>query len=114
MKSWLSNRIDFIDEQLVQPPRFRKESGPTPAESVLTLAAQPKAKIYYTLDDSDPRSPQGGISPKALLYTNPVPWKARTRIVARAHDPNTHQTGGPPISTPWSSAVKANSRMPGR
>ncbi len=108
MKSWLSDRMDFIDQQLTQPPRFNRESGRVPLDFVLTLVASTNATIYYTLDGSDPRSSQGAISPSANVYTNPVPLKASAHLVARAHDTNRRQTGGPPSSTPWSAPVKAN------
>jgi hypothetical protein len=108
MKNWLSNRIDFIDGQLVQPPRFDRESGPVPADFKLSLAAPPSTTVYYTLDGSDPRSAHGAVSSHALVFTNPVPVKVSAHVVARAYDSNVRQIGGPPTSTSWSSAVKAN------
>ena len=112
MKSWLSNRIEFIDEQLVQQPRFRRPSGRVPATYKFAIEAQPNARIYYTLDGSDPRLPQGAISPQAMVFTNLVPLKSSVRVIARAYDPNMRQVGGPPISTPWSGPVTANYVMP--
>jgi hypothetical protein len=101
MKDWLSNRVDFIDEQLTAPPRFSKQGN------VLTLSTQRTAKVYYTLDGSDPRLPQGAISTNATVYTKPIELKAGVRVKARAHDPGQTQTGGPPLSTPWSRPVSA-------
>ena len=114
MKSWLSNRIDFIDGQLVQPPRFARESGAVPADFKLVMTAAPEAKIYYTLDGSDPRLPQGGVSSSALVFTNPLPLTASADVVARAYDSNIRQVGGPPVSTPWSSPVTARHLVTGR
>jgi hypothetical protein len=107
MKNWLSNRMDFIDKQLAQPPRLSAEGGLVPVGSTVTLAGQTNDTVYYTLDGSDPRLSQGAVSPRAAAYTGPVPIAANTRIVARARNLNARQTGGPPISTPWSGPVAA-------
>ena len=105
MKDWLTNRLEFIDEQLAQPPQFIGGRD-TPAFQ-LRMSAATNATIYYTLDGSDPRLSQGGISSSALIYTNPIPLKSNAHVVARARDNNRQQTGGPPISTPWSRRVPA-------
>jgi hypothetical protein len=44
-------------------------------------------------------------SPLANTYTGPITLDANARIVARARNPSQRQTGGPPISSPWSSPV---------
>ena len=107
MKKWLSNRVDFIDQQLVQPPRFNREGGRIAPGFLLTFAAPTNVTVYYTLDGSDPRRSQGDISSNAVVYTSPIPLKATVRVVARARDLNQHQSGGPPLSTPWSRPVAA-------
>jgi hypothetical protein len=107
MKRWLSNRVDFIDAQLPQPPRFVPAGGRVAAGSRLTLTAAPNATIYYTLNGTDPRLPQGGVSTNAIAYRDPIELLTRTRIVARVRDPNQRQTGGPKSSTPWSGPVVA-------
>jgi len=107
MKRWLSNRVDFIDQQLTPPPRFGRDGGRVAQGFRLTLTAATNATIYYTLDGTDPRLPQGAVSSHALRYGEPIPLLSRTRIVARAHDPKQRQTGGPPSSTPWSGPVVA-------
>ncbi len=107
MKDWLSNRVDFIDRQLVQPPGLKSPGGRVAPGFALKLSARSSATIYYTLDGSDPRLSQGAISANALVYTNPIPINTSTRIVARTHNVNIRQVGGPPLSTPWSSAVTA-------
>jgi hypothetical protein len=108
MKSWLSERINFIDDQLVQPPRFGQAGGRVSSGFQLTLSGQRNASIYYTLDGSDPRLAQGAISSNAVLYAGPIALQSDTRVVARARNPNQRQTGGPPRSTPWSSPVRAD------
>jgi hypothetical protein len=108
MKSWLSQRLDFIDDQLVQPPQLSLHDGRVAPDSQLLLTGPSGATIYYTLDGSDPRSPQGAISSQALVYDRPIQLQADAKVVARARDPQKRQTGGPPTSTPWSSPASAS------
>jgi hypothetical protein len=105
MKDWLSNRVDFIDRQLVQPPRLGRQGGPVPPGFLLTLSGPTNATFYYTLDGSDPRQSQGNISSNAIVYTGPIPLSGKPQVVARARNPNQRQLGGPPLSTPWSRPV---------
>jgi hypothetical protein len=105
MKDWLSNRVDFIDRQLVQPPGLKSQGGRVAPGFALKLSARSSATIYYTLDGSDPRLSQGAISSNALVYTNPIPIKSSAHVVARTHNVNIRQVGGPPVSTPWSGPV---------
>ena len=108
MKNWLSNRVDFIDHQLVSPPRFSHSGGRLAPGTLVTLSATTNATVYYTLDGSDPRLSQGAVSSNALVYTGPIQLNANARVVARARDPRQRQRGGPPSSTPWSGPVTAN------
>jgi hypothetical protein len=112
MKSWLQQRMEFIDNQLTQPPHLNKESGRVGAGFQFTLTGPPNAALYYTLDGSDPRLPQGGISSNAVVYIEPIVLKSNTRVIARARNPDQRQTGGPPISTPWSAPVQADYQLP--
>lgn len=108
MKSWLSQRMEFIDRQLVQPPHLAQAGGRVKQDFQLTLEAPPNATLYYTLDGSDPRSAQGGVSSNALAYAGPISLTGNARLVARARNPHQRQMGGPPISTPWSGPVTAD------
>ena len=110
MKNWLSNRVDFIDRQLTQPPRVTREGGGGGGGEIrLALAAATtNATIYFTLDGTDPRLPQGAIRTNAFVYSAPVTLKANAQVVARAHNAKQRQSGGPPISTPWSGPVMTN------
>jgi hypothetical protein len=106
MKNWLSNRLDFIDQQLVQPPQLNRESSPSSGGFLISLASKStNVTIYYTLDGSDPRLPQGGISSNAFVYREAMEIQATTDIVTRGYNPNQRQSGGPPSSTPWSGRV---------
>ena len=117
MKQWLSARVDFIDHQLVPPPAMGRENvnegGQPGYRFLLTVPNRSTNRvIYYTVDGSDPRLPQGGISPQAKEFTEPVLLTAETVITARTRDPQQRQTGGPPISTPWSGAVSRRFTKP--
>jgi hypothetical protein len=107
MKDWLSNRVDFIDRQLVQPPGLKSQAGRVAPGFALKLSARSSATIYYTLDGSDPRLSQGGISSNALIYSTSIPINSSAHVFARTHNVNIRQVGGPPLSTPWSSPVTA-------
>jgi hypothetical protein len=99
MKNWLAARVDFIDRQFTPAPVLSHMGG------VVTLSAPTNATIYYTLDGTDPRLSQGGISSSALIYTNAISLKASAQVIARARNLSQRQTEGPPVSTPWSGLV---------
>jgi CotH kinase protein/Lamin Tail Domain/Chitobiase/beta-hexosaminidase C-terminal domain len=111
MKDWLSNRVDFIDEQLVPKPGVSAPTGPIAPGSVVTLTIPNHSTVYYTLDGSDPRLSQGAISSSALIYSGPIRLNADARLVARARDPAKRQIGGPRVSTPWSGPVTATFKL---
>jgi hypothetical protein len=111
MKRWLSERMDFIDRQLVQPPTLDHAGGEVEAGFKLTLTAGEGAEIYYTLDGSDPRHSQGDVSSKAAAYSEPITIERDARVKVRARNLETRQIGGPPVSTPWSSPVSAEFKV---
>lgn len=111
MKEWLSNRVDFIDSQLAEPPSWKMDSG-TPR--TLTLRASTNATIYFTLDGNDPRLSGGGVSTNALVYRGPIVLTNAPRIVARARNPQRRQRGGPPLTTPWSGPVNITGNLSAR
>jgi hypothetical protein len=112
MKTWLQQRMEFIDNQLTTPPQLNQKSGRVNAGFQLTLTGPTNATLYYTLDGSDPRLPQGGISSNAVAYAEPILLNGDTRVIARARNPDQRQVGGPPISTPWSAPVRADYQLP--
>lgn len=111
MKGWLSNRVDFIDGQLVERPRLGREGGRIAPAFLLDITVPTNAAVYYTLNGSDPRLSQGGISSNAILYTGPIQLTTNTLLTARARNPKKHQTAGPPSSTPWSGPKTANFKI---
>jgi hypothetical protein len=107
MKQWLSNRVDFIDQQLVAKPNLMPPTGGIQPGALVALTVPENATVYFTLDGSDPRLPQGGLSTNAQIYSSPIRLNAGACLVARARDPAKRQTGGPKTSTPWSGPVRA-------
>ncbi|NBV23337.1 MAG: hypothetical protein EBS05_15635 [Proteobacteria bacterium] len=104
MKAWLSNRVDFVDQQLTPHPQLL----PPGASNPMVIQFSPTSTnttIYYTLDGLDPRLSQGAIRTNAMAYTGPIMLTTNTRLIARAHNPKMRQNGGPPVSTPWSGPV---------
>lgn len=111
MKRWLTERMDFIDGQLVQPPTPSHAGGEVASGFQLTLTVQEGDTIYYTLDGSDPRLPQGEVCTNALVYSGPITIERNTRVITRARNLEKRQTGGPPVSTPWSSPASISFKI---
>ena len=110
MKRWLSERVDFIDGELVPPPRLDRAGGRIASGSPLHLtvpAPSTNITIYYTLDGTDPRLAQGAVSSNAVVYAGPIRLSTDAQIIARARNPRQQQSDGPPVSTPWSGPVSA-------
>ena len=63
-------------------------SAPTPGnmESELITISDFEGKAYYTLDGTDPRQPNGGISPSAIEYTEPFTVDSVTTVRARSQN----------------------------
>ena len=71
-------------------PLMNQYGGSVSAGFQLTLTkpvgSPAAAKIYYTLDGSDPRLPGGTIAPAAVEYTSAVTLSTTTRVRARIID----------------------------
>ena len=82
MKDWIAGRLDWMERQFVAAPAARV-SGSAPQRQ---LEFKPIAgtKIYYTLDGTDPRGPDGGLSPQAKLYEAAVPLTDGAHLFARS------------------------------
>jgi hypothetical protein len=110
VKHWYSERLGFIDGNLLSRPVLSREAGGITAGTGVTLSGPTGATIYYTLDGTDPRMPQGGVASSARVYTGPVIVDGNVRLVARSRDlSHSNETGpdAPPLSTPWSGVVAA-------
>jgi hypothetical protein len=111
LKTWLSNRVDFIDTNFLAQPRLGRAAGPIAPGAQVTLSGPAGAELFYTLDGSDPRLPGGSVAPSAQPYAGPITLDTNARLVARArkltHRNLTGGDGNPPLSTPWSGPAAA-------
>ena len=108
LKTWLTDRLSFIDEHFVDRPRFSLPSQKVMAGFSLLLKGPAGASIYYTVDGSDPREPGGGIAASALLYTNALRLTASAQFQARIFEPehrHEYRPGCPPLHAKWSGLV---------
>ncbi|MBW1901514.1 MAG: CotH kinase family protein, partial [Deltaproteobacteria bacterium] len=70
---------------MIEAPLFNQQGGEVPMEFGLTMECSPSDTIYYTLDGSDPRMIDNGISPTALEYDGtPVMLTSNTVVMARS------------------------------
>jgi hypothetical protein len=106
MKTWLANRVNFIDTNFVDTPKLVSSAGPLPGTVTVTLTGPVGATVYYALDGTDPRQPGGTLLTGAQVYQTPVTISANARVVARAYNASHHNLTGssvnPPISSSWS------------
>lgn len=86
MRTWLQNRLTWIDSQHSKPPAYNQNGGPIAPGSMLTITNPNSGggTIYYTTDGTDPRAAGGSLSDTAQLYLAPLPIDSlksiRTRI----------------------------------
>ncbi len=79
LKSWLEQRLTWIDHQFVVGPGVSLNKGQ------ITLQAT-GGKVFFTVDGSDPRASGGGVSLKAQRYKGPIPMSENVQLVARVQD----------------------------
>ena len=96
LKSWLTNRSQWIDQQFLAAPTLTA-SGPT-----LTFTPAPGAHLAYTLDGSDPRSLGGAVAPNTQITSAPLSVPAATNVHVRCYRTDVAATVP---GSPWSSAV---------
>ena len=75
---------------VVNPLLFSQFGGNVPAnyQLVISHTAPAGSVIYYTIDGTDPRSPGGGLSPGARVYSGPVTLSNLVMILARVKNAN--------------------------
>lgn len=84
MRNWLTTRFTWIDGRILATPVPDVAAGPVAGPVTLTstdLAGV--AKIYYTLDGTDPRAPGGAVAGTAVEYTGPVTIPGHAVLKAR-------------------------------
>ena len=114
LKTWLANRLNFMDTNFLDMPIIGRPGGlVTPGTQVNVVpAAKAGSSVIYTLDGTDPRLPDGIISPAAFSNSGPVTItiEGNVRIVARSYNPSHRNLTGPnapPLNSVWSGPVAA-------
>ena len=106
MKTWLAQRMSFMEKQFVDPPETDKPAGYTEPGTLISLKSKEGGKIYYTLDGTDPRRAGGSVAAKAVLYRNtPIKITDSTLLTARVYKTSHRGLTGsnnPPLSSKWS------------
>lgn len=116
LKTWYTNRVDFMDTNFLHPPVFSSQGGLVAFGYGLTIDASTReanSRIYYTLDGTDPRLPGGAVSPRALSSLNSATCVLtnNARVIARNWNSSHHNLtgpGNPPLSSPWSGPTAAS------
>lgn len=83
MKGFISQRLAWVDRQFIAPPEVSVAGGRGKDRGPVTLSS-PAARIYFTLDGSDPRASGGQPSARAKVYQNAVGIPSGGKLVARA------------------------------
>jgi len=116
MKDWLSNRVDWIDSQFLVAAEFNQNGGLVTTDFALILTA-PAGTVYYTVDGSDPRDPNGNPAPNAHVYEGQFSLSESTVVRARAWDGlwttvHTDPSENPfTLNIPWSGLTEAVFRI---
>ncbi len=77
MKEWTGKRLAWMEAQFLAAPRLQRGT------TLEMKAAVPEAKIYYTLDGSDPRASGGEPAGTAKEYQAPIATPKSGKIIAR-------------------------------
>jgi hypothetical protein len=77
MKSWTSNRLEWIEKQFVSAPVAATDN----AGRITLFSTQ--GRVLLTLDGSDPRRPGGATSGTAEEFSQPVTLQAGQALTAR-------------------------------
>ncbi|MBP7948610.1 MAG: CotH kinase family protein [Verrucomicrobiales bacterium] len=85
MKTWLTQRGDWVDSQYTSPPVLTPAGGIiVPTGQTVTLTA-PAGTIYRTLNGTDPRPPGGVLPVPTPPVGNSIQITADAKVFARAH-----------------------------
>jgi len=111
LKTWLSNRVTFMDGQFLARPTNNTPGGRFDGSVSVRLTGPANGTVYYTLDGIDPRAPGGGVRSAARIAgTDPIVISGNSRLMARVNN-NSHSartgTGNPPLVSKWSGLTTA-------
>ena len=110
MKTWLAQRISFMEKQFVDLPESTQPTGYIRPNTFVSLKSKEGGKIYYTLNGTDPRRSGGSVSANAIHYTGePLQINKSTLLAARVYK-TTHRgltgSNNPPLSSKWSGLLR--------
>lgn len=97
LKKWITGRYHWLEGQFVRAPQLNHPGGFINSGFTLTMTA-PAGTIYYTLDGSDPRSPNGAVAAGAQVYSGPVAIDGNARVFARARNGTGQYSWSPPAA----------------
>lgn len=103
MKSWVTQRGQWIDAQFVAAPAVRIENDR------ITFTPPDGAELVYTLDGSDPRSLGGGMAPEFYVTRGALTVDASANVHVRSYRA---EAAGVFPGSPWSSAVGGAASSP--
>ena len=87
MKSWITNRLAWMNAQFVAPPLPSHPGGIVTNCINLALSA-PTGQVYFTIDGSDPRVSGGTRSSVAQAYQAPISVTNTVTVTARTQKEN--------------------------
>lgn len=100
-KTWNAQRLAFMDSWVLRKPVPSLTPGAVPAGSALQFGSPDltgAAKIYFTLDGSDPLRDDGTPAAGALEWGSPLVLNTSTAVTARLYQP----APSTPKHRPWS------------
>ena len=71
LRSWLGNRVSWIDTQWLRPPRLSRPGGKINPGTTVSITGS-GGTIYYTLNGADPRRSGGSTSTDAIQYSGSI------------------------------------------
>lgn len=103
MRTWLTERARWIDQQFVAAPNATVSGGS------ITFTAPAGAQLVFTLDGSDPRSLGGDIAPNAQVTSEPLTVAADANVHVRSYRAALRDVFP---GSPWSSAAGGEASSP--
>ncbi|MCD8535702.1 MAG: CotH kinase family protein [Verrucomicrobia bacterium] len=108
MKTWYTQRINFINSQFVDRPTITATPSTDGKSFIVTMTSPDGGNVYYTTDGSDPRQIGGTPSSQARIYSTPVTVNETVSLMARAFNSQHRAVTGannPPLASQWSGPV---------
>ena len=100
-RAWLNTRLAWLDSRFVAPPQLSTDGPTIPQAGEVDVTVAAGATVYYTLDGTDPRLPDGSIASQAHQLNGSIPVSDGIQIVARAFNPNHDGDAGEETKRPF-------------